>query len=303
MLVVLAACTPPAVPTPGAAVPTVPATSAATATLAPTLTPSPTPTVTLTPTPTQTPTLAPEAWKSMPVIPTLSPFARAVYEYGLSLGNNPRAFSKIGDCESRTTWYLADFDLGAAYYNLGPYPELQTVIDYYAGSFGRLSEAAKPGFTAASLMTPLWADPGVCLPNEASLACELRLHRPAFALITLGTNDAVDPKNFEPNMRRLIETTLMQGVVPVLATKADNIEGDNSINATIARLAYEYDIPLWNLWAALQPLPHHGLQDDGVHLTFASSQFDDPLVMQSAWPVRNLTALQTLYALWEGTAR
>ena len=47
--------------------------------------------------------------------------------------------------------------------------------------------------------------------------------------------------------------------VPIIATKADNLEGDNSINATVAQIAYDYGIPLWNFWAAVQPLPNHGL--------------------------------------------
>ena len=51
------------------------------------------------------------------------------------------------------------------------------------------------------------------------------------------------------------------------------------------------------LWAAVQPLPDHGLQDDGVHLTFGSSFFNDPEKLDRAWPVRNLTALQVLEAM------
>ncbi len=68
--------------------------------------------------------------------------------------------------------------------------------------------------------------------------------------------------------------------MPILATKADNLEGDQAINATIARLAYEYDLPLWNFWLAVQPLPDHGLQPDGSHLTWAGPYFDDPVRMR-----------------------
>jgi hypothetical protein len=82
---------------------------------------------------------------------------------GQERGSNPHAFSKIGDCESRTTWFLGNFDLGEEYYNLGPYAEeLGPVVVYYAGSFNRLSQAANPGFTAASLLSPLRADPKSC---------------------------------------------------------------------------------------------------------------------------------------------
>jgi lysophospholipase L1-like esterase len=123
------------------------------------------------------------------------------------------------------------------------------------------------------------------------------------ALIMMGSNDALSRrKGFETYMRQIIEYTLQQGVIPILATKADNLEGDNSINRTIALLAHQYDVPLWNFWLAVQPLPDHGLQNDGVHLTFAKNHFDDPLDLQSAWPIRNLTALQVLDAVWRSVA-
>jgi hypothetical protein len=114
----------------------------------------------------------------------------------------------------------------------------------------------------------------------------------------LGTNDVWHPDEFEPQMRKIIEYSIENGTIPILATKADNQDSDHSINATIARLAWEYDIPLWNFWAAVEPLPAHGLQEDEVHLTWGRTAFDDPEAMKRAWPVRNLTALQVLDAVW-----
>ncbi len=239
----------------------------------------------------------------MPVVPVeVSPQAIAIYRRGLALGNNPQAFSKIGDCDATTTWFLGDFDAGPEAYSLGEYAYLQPVIDYFHGSWGRTSVAVKRGFTAASVLTPLWADPAQCQANETPLNCELRLNRPSFALILLGTNDVNHQDVFEANMRIILDTLIADGVVPILATKADNLEGDHEINATIARLAYEYQVPLWNFWLAVQPLPGDGLQEDGAHLTFAGNRFDDPDRMQAAWPWRNLTALQTLDAVWKGVA-
>ena len=249
-----------------------------------------------------TPAAAEVSWEELPVVPTLSARARQIYNAGIARGNNPQAFSKVGDCESRTTWFLWDFDQKSPdYYTLGEYTDLQAVIYYYAGSYERLSQAAKQGFTAASVMSPMWSDVEVCERNETPLACEYRQHRPAFVFITLGTNDGVRPETFEKNMRRVIDYSIEQGVVPILATKADNLEGDHSINATIASLAQEYDIPLWNFWRAVQDLPDQGLQEDGSHLTWAPNQFDDPSVMKKAWPLRNLTALQVLDSLLKGT--
>jgi hypothetical protein len=243
-------------------------------------------------------TIAVEKWQDWPVIPAgVSERAREIYKTGITKGNNPQAFSKIGDCESITEWFLADFDKGTKYYTLGSYEDLQKTIDDYQGSFGRLGPAAKPGFTAASVMSVYWRDPSVCDKNEAPLACEYRIHKPSIAIILLGTNDISRPENFEKNMRKVLDFSIQQGVLPVLTTKADNLEGDNRINAEIVKLAAEYQIPLWNFWKAVQPLPAHGLQEDKNHLTYGPNTFDDADVMQKAWPVRNLTALQLLTML------
>ena len=193
-------------------------------------------------------------------------------------------------------WFLGDFDLGPQFYNLGPYAALQETVDYYQGSFGRLSQVARPGFTVASMLSPLWADRKECEPNESPLACEYRQHNPALALISVGTNDVARPDGFEKNLREVIEQTIEAGIVPVLATKADNLEGNHHLNATIARLALEYDLPLWNFWRAVQDLPGQGLQEDRAHLTWSPNDYADAANLKRAWPVRNLTALQVLDA-------
>lgn len=273
-----------------------------------TTTPLPTqvvPSATVAPTATLSPTATlavstPVFWQDLPIVPALSPHARQVYQQGLAKGNNPHAFAKAGDCETVTDWFLVDFDRGPRFYSLGPYQDLQPVIDYYKGSFARNSVAARRGFNAAALLTSFWSDPTQCKPDENPLGCEFRLFRPSFVLVMLGTNDVPHKDSFEQNLRKVIQFSLDQDVLPVLVTKADNLEGDESINATIARLAQEYDLPLWNFWGAVQPLPDHGLQEDGAHLTYATSFFDDPEKMKSAWPWRNLTALQVLDAIWKG---
>lgn len=235
-----------------------------------------------------------ERWQEWPVVPAISEHALSILREGAQNGNNPRAFSKIGDCETITEWFLGDFDKGNDSYNLGEYADLQAVIDYYQGSYGRLGVAAMRGFTAASVMNPYWRDVKQCDKNEAPLDCEIRLNHPSIALIMLGTNDVARPETFERNLRAVIEETISKKVLPILMTKADNLEGDQSLNLTTARLSVEYDIPLWNFWRAVQNLPDKGLQADKSHLTFAPNDFSNPDNMKSAWPVRNLTALQVL---------
>ena len=249
--------------------------------------------------PTPRPTLEPEAWKQLPVVPPISDRVVEIYRRGVEAGNDPGAFSKIGDCGSTPGWFLGDFDRGPRYYDLGDYQELSRVIQAYQGSYDRASLAARSGFNASAPFVALWSDRTHCQAGEAPLACEYRVHKPIMAFIMLGTNDVWHPDEFEPQMRKIIEFSIQSGVVPIPATKADNQEGDHSINATIARLAWEYEIPLWNFWAAVNSLPDHGLQEDQVHLTWAGNGFDDPETLTKAWPIRNLTALQVLNAVWE----
>jgi hypothetical protein len=300
-LALLVACS--ASPAVGTPIPPLPSTGTA---LPPTAswTASPSPTIPPGATATLDTRLPPERWQEWPVVPnTVSAKTIAIYRQGQALGNNPQAFSKIGDCESSTDYFLNPFDGKSSDYSLGSHTDLQAVIGYFHGSFKRTSLAAGKGFTTANLLTALWADRKYCESGETPLACEVRVNKPAFALIMLGTNDSYHLDTFEPNMRTILDFLIAQGVVPILATKADNLEKNASINATIARLAYEYDIPLWNFWLAAQPLPKHGLLPDGSHLTYAQPFFDDPVRMQAAFPWRNLTDLQTLNSVWHAVTR
>lgn len=248
------------------------------------------------PTATQKPPLAKDAWKQMPVVPIdVSERVREIYELGLSLGNDPTRFSIIGDCQNVSSYFLSTFDKPGDFSLGGEYAYLQPTIDYYQGSYSRVSLAVKGGFNAAAVLSPLRSDPVSCNSNESPLDCELRVWNPSIVIVSMETWWSEKPaEEYDKYMRRVLDRIIETGAVPIIATKADNLEGDHSINATIAQIAYEYDIPLWNFWASLQYLSDHGLSGDGFHLTFARNFFDDPVRMKSAWPWRNLTALQTL---------
>jgi hypothetical protein len=243
--------------------------------------------------------LTSNSWKGLPVIPTLNDNVKTIYKRGLELGNNQNVYSKVGDCGSTPTWFMGDFDRGPKYYNLGEYSYLNEVIKEFAGSHERTSLAARAGFNAPSLFVPLWSDIEQCGSNEGPLECEYRVNNPIIAFIMLGANDVWHPDEFEPSMRKIIEYSVDNGVIPILSTKADNQEGDGSINYTIAKLALEYEIPLINFWRAVQEIPDQGLQEDGVHLTWGNNDFSSPDSMNTAWTIRNLTALQTLDAVWQ----
>jgi hypothetical protein len=244
-----------------------------------------------------------EDWQSWPVIPAVSETARDLYQRGQESGTNPRAFSRIGDGEISTDWFFTAFDLGESYYDLGPYQNLRPVIENFAGSFRRIGPAARRGFDTQKILDPLLRDPSLCQSGETPLTCELRVQRPAFAILSLGTNQVWKLEEFETGMGQILESLISQNVVPILSTKGDNLEGDHRINRTIACLAQQYDLPLWNFWSAIQSLPNHGLQPDLEHLTYGITDFDDSKAMQSAWAVRNLTALQVLDAVWRGVTK
>ena len=248
------------------------------------------------------PPVAKGAWMEMPAVPVdISGSMREVYQRGLEMGNHPNRFSVIGDCQNVSSYFLSIFDKPGEFSLGGEYAYLQPTIDYYQGSFSRQSLAVKGGFNAAAILSPLRADPKSCNKNESPLDCELRTWNPSVVFVSMETWWSEKPEEeYDKYMRRVIERILETGAVPIIATKADNLEGDHAINATIAQIAYDYDIPLWNFWAAIQPLPNHGLWQDGFHLTFARNFFDDPVRMKNAWPWRNLTALQTLDIVRKG---
>ncbi len=256
------------------------------------------------PQPTVTQDLAVD-WTSLPVIPAVSETARAIYQRGLAMGNHPNAFSKVGDCNALSTRYLTYFDgtPASTYYNLESFSSLQEIIDQFSGSFKRESQAVGDGFNTSAILSPFRADPNFCDLSESPLECEYRIQRPSFALITIGTDDYLKPADFEDNLRKIVEITVNNGIVPILATKADNANQLN-YNPIIAAVAEEFDVPLWNLWLAQQLLPEQGLLDN-VHPTgtFAAFDFTPSNLETYGWPVRNLTALQVLEAVWQGVTQ
>ena len=224
--------------------------------------------------------------------------ARDIYRYGQLVGNNPHAFMKIGDCQAVYPFFLSAFDNPQSYRLGQDYEYLQAAIRQFSGSFARNSVAAQTGFGTATELDPQWANPNMCRPGESPLVCEYRTMRPSLAIISLGTNDIWQPDGrHEKNMRQILDYLIHQGVVPILSTKADNVEGDDSFNHLMVQLAAEYQLPLWDFWQVTRGLPDYGLVDT-YHLSWGPATFDDPKNMALGWPWRNLTALQALDAVW-----
>ena len=222
---------------------------------------------------------------------------REVYARGQEIhGRDPYRFSKLGDSLSANYVYLTRFDTGE--YALGDYAYLQGTIEHFQGSFARDSVGVEVGIGAVSALSTQYADPDLCFPGESMFTCEIRLHNPSILLIRFGTND-VDKTTFGANMQRIIEATLAQGIMPVLATKADRFVDENDVtNSIIRQLAGAYDVPLWDFDYVANTLPNRGLGSDDVHLTGSDyNDFGDPQVLQRGYPVTDLLTLMMLEEL------
>jgi hypothetical protein len=274
-----------------------------------------------------------------PVIPLISQSTKvhlqAIYQQGLQMGNRPDVFAKVGDSISWISQYLDD--LGSSLYNpsdpgvTGAYTGLASTIDYFravplpggtkaitiptqaapllpqpgpTNSFNRNSLAAFGGWTTGNLLNPNQGFP------EAS---EFLTIRPAFALIMIGTNDVVTnildgdtPAAFQARLTQVADTALSLGVIPVLSTIPD-MTGLGPLaevtaleyNQIMADVAASLDVPLWNYWLALQPLPNEGISADGVHpdsSPLGSGNFT-PGSLLFGMNVRNLTAVEVLNKL------
>lgn len=266
-----------------------------TATVLPTatFTVTPTPTQTLTPTsnptvkPTDLPTLSPDDWEKWPVMPNVYEGNRQLYQISLEKGvTDPHAFSVLGDCQSEAEAFLGVFDTSPALVKTMA-DDLQAIIAQYSGSFNRYNPAAKSGSSAGSLLYPPWNDnkEGKCANGETPIDCELRVHRPSIVFIHIGTHFETPERNLS-YMTTIIKKVLAAGAVPVMVTKADNLENNEFVNMNIARLAAEFGLPTWNFWASIQDLPSQGLKINGMHLT-------DPGNV-----VHQIGALRALEAVW-----
>ena len=230
-------------------------------------------------------------------IPTLSTRMRAIYQNGLRAGRDPNMFTVVGDCNSEPTAYIGRVASGIFQLPAGQ-SYLQGVIAQFGRSFSRISLAARGGYGTSAMMDPTWADPFFChtRDGEGPFPCELRFSNASIVFIELGTGDQYKWREFESNYRPLLDNAIGRGVVPVLVTKADDLESHNGapsgfINGVIRRVAAEYGAPLLDFEAATRPLPNYGLIDEGnadFHLARDGSD------------LHILTTLQTLQAIIGG---
>lgn len=237
--------------------------------------------------------------RDYPIDPQISERVREIYADGQRRGRNPQVFSKVGDCMTSSPRFLIPLGTGA--YDLGDYDYLQATIDQFSAvdirevdgqpvnSFANPSIAATEGFTSAGPLDPTWADPEWCQSGESSLKCEYRVSNPSLAFIMFGTSDvySIGIDKYERYLRSIVEETINEGVVPVLSTfppRPDYPEETENYNRVVVQIAIDYDIPLINLWQALQDKPGYGvnpehlnqltLPDDGCAACFTDGHLD-----------------------------
>lgn len=249
--------------------------------------------VTLTPqllstTATATPNL--DKWKELPVNPMADSNVRDIYENGLLLGNDPHAFSIFGDCQTRPDEFFGVFDTDPLILE-SLSPELRETVINFEGSFDRESSTSQDGTTPGSLLWDQWhrGEYG-CTFGETPAQCELRTHRPSFVIIQIGTH--FESRNTE-YLRDIINQLIDAGVVPILATKADNRELDNRINRDMALLSAEFNLPLWNFWAALSDLP-----DRGLYIMMGREEQGAIYLNEAAALRHRMTGLAALNIVW-----
>ncbi len=258
--------------------------------------PTATPSVSPTPTPDPARQINGVPFEAIAVLPPeAATRVREIAARGRELGRNPNAFSKLGDSSVLIESNLTRFDNGPV--DLGPYAFLQPTVEYFTGSWSRYGLGARVALTTIGTFDPMWANPEFCDPGEHLLACEIRRHNPAVLVIRLGTNDG-RAELYERYMRQIIEYAIENGVIPVLGTKADRYEGDDSINEVTRRLAAEYHVPLWDFDALAATLPNRGLTDDQAHLTvYRRNDYTDPETFSHGYPMSDLSTLVTLDAV------
>lgn len=258
----------------------------------------------------------------LPVVPAISPTTLQIFRHGQELGRTPVSFSKVGDCLTASPNYLIPLGTPGAY-DLGVYDYLSSTVDRITATtirevdgvvynpFTNPSIAAAEGCTTAGPLNELWANPNYCEPGEVPLLCEYRVSDAAISLIMFGTNDVYyqEADEFDRYLRGIVSATIEAGVIPVLSTfpqQPDLVEESLAFNRVIAQIALDYDIPLINLWLALQDLPGYGLHPEhhnqltvpegGCAACFIEENMDTGITVQ------NLITLQTLHAILEAVA-
>jgi len=249
-----------------------------------------------------------EQLASIPVVPTISGNAVAIYQRGIEQGRNPQHFIQIGDSNSASQAYLGL--VGQGNYALGSYGYLQSTIEYFIGgginSFTQKQQTAQSGNLTTTIIDPIFADSRYC-PGTAPLDCELNRTSPSIAIIYLGAADrqTIDHETYYNALRTIVERSVANNVLPILTLMPTKPHPQRSelkgmeFNMIMLDIARQYDIPVINMWAAVRGLPEKGMENDLLHFTYSYTDFLNFNGGEEQWGYTrwNLEVLKTLHQL------
>ncbi len=170
-------------------------------------------------------------------------------------GRDPRMFTIAGD--SNSAWPRSLGRVLAEQHVISERADERAAAMRFDAAFAHVSVAVGGGFGTSDMFR---TDPR-CAADGPLIECELRLSNASVVFVQLGTGDKFLWRDFEKNLRRIVSVALARSAVPVLVTKADDLESiqgggpDGHINGVIRALAAELDLPWIDFYAAARTLP------------------------------------------------
>lgn len=237
--------------------------------------------------------------------PYLSNFPGSI---SVTVTNPSNVFSKVGDSITVSTDFLRPF--GNNTYTLGNYGGLQAAISFYdPTSFTRPSKAAGVGWNSNDLVSN----------SFAVLNDEYTEHKPAIAIIMIGTNDSggtdqVVVDAYSARLRSAITYTASRGIVPIISTLpyllTGGVEGQQNTNTrllseAVKQISTEMGVPLIDYRLATEDFigePNWGISTDNIH-PFASgtgaTDLTSTALSEGGYNVRNFVTMCALDAVWK----
>lgn len=217
------------------------------------------------------PAVYPSGQVHSPISPWVSERLNAIAASGVGSAD---VFMSVGDSITVGNGNLRCF--GTAAVDLGAHGELEGTLEFFRGGmaagtdpFSRDSQASMVGRSAS------WAVSGSPSPIDDEIAAL----DPALALVQFGTNDMqlgvtqdTAMPGFYNNMRRLLDTSISDGILPIVFTIPPRVDSQTvgswvpTYNTIIRGLAQARQVPLVDLHLPLSEIDGHGLVGDGVHL-------------------------------------
>jgi hypothetical protein len=245
------------------------------------------------------------AFQSLPTVPSFDPETlanlRNLAQQGRANGLQQNIFIKAGDSNTATTEYLTNLGNPATTSGALPADLTDTLNTFRApisatgtNSFNRVSSAAVSGWTSREV--------------DRTIAGEIQATRAGVALIMIGTNDtALTPfEEYKQRLASIVDQVMAQGAIPVLLTiphlmyrAPSSDDAAAARNQAISDLADLKNVPVINLWNALNSVPLLGLKNDLVHLNVSpnGSGALGPADLAYGQNVRAFLILQTLTEL------